>query len=1275
MNALDRLASAGSNSVGQYTFIDADTIRDTDGASYRLQGYDAPEIAGFKGGRWDTGTAGAADSTRAITALAREQGYNNVVKTGKFDPNGREIIELHDENGNNFTTKLLESGVLQAGKYTEQDDLDAIAVANLWKDENEGTDEWGQAATTVADAIAKEGGDNLRFKQAALNEAHYAAAPHLFTSAVQFRKGDRTIDNVSLNPFSDSWEQGWIGVKEASYGMLNLFGETTDIEWAAEVGDAGIERARKDLRSYGSTLTDWKEVRDVGTAFQYVTNNAALSLPYMAISVGGAVAAPFTAGASLAAPASIYAGQTWNEMEGDKNAGIAIASGVAQAALDRLGLGFIVGKAGKVGGTKLLDDAVAELVKRGDPEDVAKKKVLSATRRELAGFVGDAATIAKQQITGKQVFKKLMAGTAISSGGEAVTEALQETTGYLAAVAGSDKQFDYNDLIDRAMAGAIAGAALGGAFSTPTTLYDVGAWADVAVRSGQADPSRLSNPGKWAEQEISSYGRVSSNEENALNAKTRARSAAANTIPTMEERSEVHKQSRRGRSASDQITDIVTSTPSLWRGATRWIFKPEILERSRSARMLADMFGGQLQRTFSGSNFENAKHHGVTTYKNMVDIPDRVYAKFNNGKRTSRKQREAISAEIYRTLNSAIDPDTKKFNPNLIPDTNPHKDLLVDLQGQLARLGDKMYSDQKRHNPELGYLSNYLMRYKSFNKKAIVDNRTEFIHALQDEFNMSERDAADIADAITSSTEINDISDALEGSGAAGKPSAHKSRTLDLSERDRFQKFMNQDIFANIADAAKSAARYNAYQEYIGNNNEVINQMLADIEAETGDTEAVNRMAKQIQDYLAAESGNYKRPKPGTALHRLQTAQRSFMMAVTFAALPLATISSFVEVMLTMRGLTVDQIFGKGGSLQNLGNELGKTLWTGMKEVQSLADNKQVLPPATKGKDMIANLGFYDWDVGAATTTGVTETQPWRQSAYENFFKWTGLQGWTNFTRAARASIAGDYITDKLDILFNNTDNTNEVQEAREGLRNLGINVEDVLAAYDGQGNFDPAMADVLERNFREGVFNFINEAVALPQAQNRPLIYQDPRFALFTQFQGFIATFTANHIPRLWGEYVKRGTPAMKYNAFAVMTTMIMMGFASQYLKDLIKYGELREFGPEEHPFLNTSEYIQRGVRASGLLGTGERVLDQFFPLYDKRSDSTGEWLFNAVTGESPALGAAGRLAGGVGKGITGDVGGAAKEAVRFTPFVGPLNVFRDYVQDKASAWNFSGE
>ena len=68
MNALERLAKAGkTNSVGTYTFVDADTLRDPElkdengkSLTYRLQGYDAPEVAGWKNGKWVQGTAGAA---------------------------------------------------------------------------------------------------------------------------------------------------------------------------------------------------------------------------------------------------------------------------------------------------------------------------------------------------------------------------------------------------------------------------------------------------------------------------------------------------------------------------------------------------------------------------------------------------------------------------------------------------------------------------------------------------------------------------------------------------------------------------------------------------------------------------------------------------------------------------------------------------------------------------------------------------------------------------------------------------------------------------------------------------------------------------------------------------------------------------------------------------------------------------------------------------------------------------------------------------------------
>ena len=1293
MSILKGIVDSSQNGLTgtDYTFIDADTLGKKDGSRYRIQGIDAPEVEKVINGQYKLGDAGGAASTDTLRSLANDKGFTNVTPILDADGNpvkdkfDRILVDLKNENGESFKSKILESGILQPTKYTSSIDSLTSELGQLEREQktlvgDTTEDDWDKARKLLNEAMHQEGAKQLGFKQTAIDEAKLASLKaagvgHFYNSDnVQVRSYDRSIDNKSLNPFSDSWEQGWIGVKEASYGVLNMLGETTGSETLANVGSAGVERARTQIRDYGSTITDWKEIKDVGSAFDYITNNAALSLPYMAITIAGTAAAPVTGGISLAAPASVYAGQTWNEMEGEKNAGIAIASGITQAALDRIGLGFLFKKG--VGSTGLLNKAVDKLVAQGMTKDAAKKKVFEATRKEMAGFVGDVATVAKSQLTAKEVFKDMAKRGLIAGGGEAVTEGLQEATGYTAATLGSDKTFDFNELNDRVLAGVIAGGALGKTFSLPGSIYNAGAWADVAFRQAPADIAKLSRAGKHAEYEVKNHGRVKSVQELNEETRSKVKTAGPNAVPSFQERIDSHKESKKGRSVSDQIFDAAVAIPSLWRGATRNIFTTGILDQSRAARVLADMFGGQLQKTFSGSSYENTKHHKVSTYKNMISQPSTIFSAFNNGKRANRFKRGEISEQIYTKLRRAIDPNTKKFNPDLIPNSDPHKQTLIDLQAELARLGDKLHNDQKKFNPKLGYLDNYLLRYKAFNKKAIVNNKIGFIQALRDEFpNMNETEATKVYNAITNSSEINDLSDALDATQAARYPGSHKKRTLDLAEKDRFNEFMEKDIFANASSAAKSAARFTAQQEFLGNNNENIAQLLQEMQAEGVDPAIVNKVAAQLNDYFLAESGNYKRPK-SEAGQNAQKIQRNFMLVTTLAGLPLATISSFVEAALSFRGLTMGQIFGKGNALENMGKELGTTLWKGMGEVTTLYTRRETMPAATKGKETIQNLGYYEWDVGAATVTGATEINPWQQQIYENYFKWTGLQGWTNYTRAVRGAIAGDYIVDKIQIIFDNQGQTktNEVQEAEEALRNLGINVQDVVAAYRGGGTFDPNSSDVLEQNFREGTFNFINDAVALPQSANRPLIYQDPRFALFTQFQGFIATFTANHIPKLWGEYVKRGSPAMKYNAFAIMTTMIMLGFASQYLKDLIKYGQPLAFGPGEHPFLNNSEYVQRGIRASGLLGTGERVLDQFFPLYEQRSQGAGEWIWNTTSSESPALSYAKRAFKGVGSLVEGDVGRAAKEGSRFIPVVGVLNFARDKIEEAGDNWNFKG-
>ena len=181
--------------------------------------------------------------------------------------------------------------------------------------------------------------------------------------------------------------------------------------------------------------------------------------------------------------------------------------------------------------------------------------------------------------------------------------------------------------------------------------------------------------------------------------------------------------------------------------------------------------------------------------------------------------------------------------------------------------------------------------------------------------------------------------------------------------------------------------------------------------------------------------------------------------------------------------------------------------------------------------------------------------------------------------------------------------------------------------------------------------YNFVNEAIALPGTANRPLFYQNPHLALFTQFQGFIATFSANIIPRLWGDYVKRGTPRLKYNAFAIMTTMIMLGFVSQYLKDLLKYGQAT-------PYLDHLEKIQRGIGASGMIGVAERPLNFFFPIYETSSSNMVEEIFDTVSGEAAALSNVSRALTGAGQVLEGNTESGLYKMFKTAPLIGPVNI-----------------
>ena len=1251
-------------------WIDGDTIKLEDGSKVRLAGYNTNEIA--RPAQDKFGQVGGVEQAALVADLARKQGFTNLVDTGRTDPYGRKIMDLTNAAGSSFATELTAEGIINQGRYTTQEAIDASVFENLARQAQGAAGvaggDFDVAAAWINEALDEQGGDTRGLRAVAFDEQELAAGKKsglYVDDAVQQRHYDRGYDNKARNPMSTAFRTGLKGVVDGGYGLLELVGHKSGWEGLESWAEGRKDLTQQEIAALPSVIVDYKEIEDTGDFVEYVGNLAALSLPYMALTIGAAAAG----GAFLAAPAAVYAGQVWNDMgdtdEEDKSASLAIGAGISMAVLDRLGIKGLTNTS--LLSTQGRNEIMEKLIAQGATPAQANGLVVNATQRVAAELSGDAANFARRQLEAGTVVKQLLKNAGRSGAQESLTEVGQEAIGYLAAVAGSSKVFDAEELQNRLTNAAIGGGVLGGTLATPKTAIDTGKWADVAYRLAPADEGLRTRENQWAQEEIDQHGRLLSTAEIAQTAELDA-NRKRDTYTTITERASDETGRRKKRSLAELRDEYWEAIPGLWRGSVRHIFKPELSDRSVTARKLSALYGGSLSRVYSGASYETARHLKQAEYVNLTrSLPDLVRS-FGRTNIRSKTRRE-ISDQIYGAFNLAVDKngrlDWDKLQGTEYESIIPQ---LKELAAEAKVLTDKLYDDQKRYNPELKKLSNYAFRHRGIDKKAVIKNTSAFKADLKRLApDLDQKTIDDITNQIVNNPIANDIDTAFSVLEQGGiQPGSHKQRTLNLSDNADFaSKWLNPDFFENLVNMSRSAARYTTYQQYAGDNNKIVSSMLDDMEQELIASgmdkdkakQETDRVALGLKDYFDAESGNYKQPKTEFG-RNLQKFQKNFMFITTLSSLPLATLSSTVELALTTRSLNAGQI-----------NELRKRSKREAKELfRNLKSDKDFDSP---GRQALRELNYIDWDTGAATVTGATEISFTQQEFTNLYFRSIGLQQFTDFTRALRASIVGDYLYEKVDLIAKTVDPTNESVEANDALRNLGIDVQRFVDLSTKIGPRTAEEQQFIDEQMRHATFNFINDAVVLPTAANRPLFYQDPRFALFTQFHGFISSFQANILPKLYRDAFKGQTPTMKYNAFAVMTSMIMLGFVSQYLKDLMKYQGIpgAPGGVRSSPYLeNWEDYIQRGVGASGLMGTGERVFNLFNPIYDSRHQSTADWAFDTITGESAAISKAKQVTDAGGKILSGDFQTGAERAGKFIPWVGPFTGARK----SAAEWVF---
>ena len=1217
----------------------------------RLPGLDALEVEHYtKDNKIINAELGGTQLHEDVLELVNKGGFNRVVTTEEVDNTGNRLLgDLENEQGETLSRKLLYHNLVAPNEYSTAEQVNTYLIGAV-----EGAIRRKQGTATEWDMAA----DNLRknvslstpiVKPLATTEAEFASAPHLFRGVVN-RSADRTLMNKARSTFDTALELGKLGVAEGAYGAMEMFGDLLNIDSLSDYGDAHQKRLQNEiqrlpvLENQSAFDEDGKWTLDGISEFgSYIFTNAVISAPYMLNTMIAGALAPVTMGASLMAPASVYAGQVYNEQDEDnKNAAAALMSGTAQAALDLMGL-RIAGGAGnflsKEGRAKVVKEVARK--KKLSPED-AEAFVAQSFQSALKGLTKETRKTLAEDIAMKQALKGIGKAAAVGAVGEGVTESAQE----LLAMAGEMKDVDANEARSRLLNAVVAGATLGGGFGTAAATTDY-----MSVRNSVSKTFKTEAEGdrdtKYQNRIRLKKGKVQSIDEviDDFNGQTQQ-------LQT-ESLEEVAAPERGRRQEKGTVGNIVSYFKQGGPQALVQGFKGNILnkyiERGDIMRGLGSILGA------------NKIHHGVddeialqTREASLNDIlleEEQAQQMFGvNGSK-------AVSEIMYNdTVQKFLETAMRvRQGANYASLAEAVKANGLRLEGPHAKhldailnFGDRLYNLDIAKDQKIGTSLTDRVINKSYLEKNIDEFKTLLVEKKGVDPEAAERIANDIRDLNYVEKPEQAVDDMLVDFDDLGVDYNVES----LQDDPDFAKFYDDNIFYNIFTSnASHAARY-VNDKYFGRGGTKIAGMLK-LAKDNGEISQAEMefLAAELADYQKMKNNQYGRIQNEFVRKTLQNG----LFITTLNQLPLATLASLVELGLSTRMLTRDQAFKLiAPSTKALALEMNNY----MNELSSKSGLTQRKSYLEGSREMLKPTGYLLQSQNARVRSGAMDASGKRNNLMNAFFKLIGLQGFTNFTRTIRLAISGDYIMEQVETLVELDANTLGALEARENLVRLGVDIDFLKKAYTTPGPMTKPDMDYLNTQMLNGSIAFTDLAVAHPRVGNRPKFYSDPRLSMLMAFQGFIATFTSTILPQIYRGLAGR-TIGARMESVKTIALLIAFGFLAQYLRDLVKYGEAPEWLDDEQKF-------QRAIYSSGLLGTGERVYDMFDPLYPQRSTGAVDSVGNFLEGEIPAVSYGARIVDTVGKALDGDYGAAAKGAVKSAPLIGPLHQVAVSVQEQ---------
>jgi hypothetical protein len=949
----------------------------------------------------------------------------------------------------------------------------------------------------------------------------------------------------------------------------------------------------------------------------------------------------------------IYGGME-GEMD-QRNAGIATVGGIAMASLERLGLKGLIstGTVLKRDGLEKVAQAYAK--KEGVDMDVARLKIQDVFGNLTVAALKDLDTIATLQmskgILAKQTAKGFIGGATI----EGLTEIAQESISYQGSRLGTDadirKPFDMVEY-KRIMANAAAGGIfLGGAMRTTSTLTsEIGGFQklkrqgskqakiDDGWQGGTVEENmdELVNDTSTVTPPVKPTGPQSSPEYGS----PEYYNQGAGTNASKESLADEMKAERIKGDKEDKSTlrgglktvyqnlkefpkRFTQSGPKFWENKV--LKNPNISEKAKKAfQVLQTITGGGKLSSMEGIDlFEMKRMMQSGLMAEGKTIQDDLYLlmgvgiELNGRLHTGRTKAEA-NTFFLDYLDERITKSQDKVSAKFKPFVEKLEELRLAIGGQESNgdgVTDRLYGAVDGLIARTGPNKKpyWFQKSRRLKKDTVLSNKSEFIQTLEDN-GWTAVQAQDFYDMIENGPPGYDLS-SMHELGFMNFPSRSLKTSKGILEQvfGDDSKFLENDPFQRLYENIQEQTNYAVDRRYLGKDGHNINTLLKIIKDDMG-SDWDSRIATHFMDYIAASRGDYRRLKS----KKLERMIGHITFFNTFGHLDLSALASLPEAAIVLLSATKDSRImpqiakGVEEFSAKLRNDASKN-WSYINPKSGVTREKYLRN--------LVDFYRYGYDTGAhgaigqvGIDEGVYKASKVKEAIMKAFFSVNLLKIYTDGTRVARLSLANDAIFGDFEIIAMFPEGSVERSsglyvDAFERLRELNIDPHKAADTYTtmvqlskaklGEGatseelyetmiKYNPAFMKQMDI----ARVSWVDNAIAHPTAMNRPIWYSNPAYRIFTQYNGFMSVFTAQILPKIWRR-IKRADPSAKYNAVAIATSMIALGFLSQMLKDEWRY----DGAPG---WITTKGYVQRGVASSGLLGTPERFLTMISPIYD---------------------------------------------------------------------------